>query len=383
KNPMVSNQRNPSVSQLMKEYIKKIKRVNPTVLLLLATFLVISLLRATKDEPEVLVIPEKSWPVSVIEAQYSDVQPTLSLFGEVITSRRSELRSLVGGQVVQVGENFKEGAVVEKGELLLRIDDFEYRNAVIEESAKLEVMNRDFDRADELFKQGNISEQFRDNALLEKTKQELVLSEVEKDLRDTELFAPFDGVINDVQATLGKQVNTLNDKIGEIIDIKNMEVRFSLSKAQYGRLLEDTDRILGRKIEMSWTVGKRDLVFNASVSRVGAEITSNTGGVNIFANIVINSGEESPLRPGAFVRLKMPDKTYESVVSIPETAVYEDKYIFIVNDQRLKKIMIEILGYDQSKVLIKPLDDSKIKNGDYVVVNQLREAGENVKVDII
>ena len=380
---MVSNQRNPSVSRLMKEYIKKIKRVNPTVLLLLATFLVISLLRATKDEPEVLIIPEKSWPVSVIEAQYSDVQPTLSLFGEVITSRRSELRSLVGGQVVQVGENFKEGAVVEKGELLLRIDDFEYRNAVIEESAKLEVMNRDFDRADELFKQGNISEQFRDNALLEKTKQELVLSEVEKDLRDTELFAPFDGVINDVQATLGKQVSTFNDKIGEIIDIKNMEVRFSLSKAQYGRLLEDTDKILGRKIEMSWTVGKRDLVFNASVSRVGAEITSNTGGVNIFANIVINGGEESPLRPGAFVRLKMPDKTYESVVSIPETAVYEDKYIFIVNDQRLKKIMIEILGYDQSKVLVKPLDDSKIKNGDYVVVNQLREAGENVKVDII
>ena len=380
---MVSNQRNPSVSRLMKEYIKKIKRVNPTVLLLLATFLVISLLRATKEEPEVLIIPEKSWPVSVIEAQYSDVQPTLSLFGEVITSRRSELRSLVGGQVVQVGENFKEGAVVEKGELLLRIDDFEYRNAVIEESAKLEVMNRDFDRADELFKQGNISEQFRDNALLEKTKQELVLSEVEKDLRDTELFAPFDGVINDVQATLGKQVSTFNDKIGEIIDIKNMEVRFSLSKAQYGRLLEDTDKILGRKIEMSWTVGKRDLVFNASVSRVGAEITSNTGGVNIFANIVINSGEESPLRPGAFVRLKMPDKTYESVVSIPETAVYEDKYIFIVNDQRLKKIMIEILGYDQSKVLVKPLDDSKIKNGDYVVVNQLREAGENVKVDII
>ena len=380
---MVSNQRNPSVSRLMKEYIKKIKRVNPTVLLLLATFLVISLLRATKEEPEVLIIPEKSWPVSVIEAQYSDVQPTLSLFGEVITSRRSELRSLVGGQVVQVGENFKEGAVVEKGELLLRIDDFEYRNAVIEESAKLQVMNRDFDRADELFKQGNISEQFRDNALLEKTKQELVLSEVEKDLRDTELFAPFDGVINDVQATLGKQVSTFNDKIGEIIDIKNMEVRFSLSKAQYGRLLEDTDKILGRKIEMSWTVGKRDLVFNASVSRVGAEITSNTGGVNIFANIVINSGEESPLRPGAFVRLKMPDKTYESVVSIPETAVYEDKYIFIVNDQRLKKIMIEILGYDQSKVLVKPLDDSKIKNGDYVVVNQLREAGENVKVDII
>ena len=375
--------RNPSLSKIMKKIFDKIKKMNRTALLLIATFALISFLRATKDEPEILVIEEKSWPVAVIEAEYSDIQPILSLFGEVITSRRSELRALVGGQVVQVGKNFKEGAVVQKGELLLRIDDFEYKNAVIEESAKLEVMNRDFDRADELYQQGNISEQFRDNALLEKTKQELVLSEVEKDLRDTELFAPFDGVINDVQATLGKQVSTLNDKIGEIIDIKNMEVRFSLSKAQYGRLLEDTDKILGREIKMSWTVGQRDLLFNASVSRVGAEIKSNTGGVNIFANILIDDIKESPLRPGAFVRLKMPDKTYDSVISIPETAVYEDKYIFIVNNQRLKKINIQILGYDQSKVLIKPINNSKIKNGDYVVVNQLREAGENVKVDII
>ena len=236
------------------------------------------------DEPVMLVIEEKSWPVSVIEAQYDDVNPTLALFGEVITSRRSELRALVGGQVIEVGENFKEGAVVKKGELLLKIDDFEYRNSVIEETAKLEVMNRDFERADELFKQGSISEQFRDNALLEKTQQELVLSESEKDLRDTELFAPFDGVINDVQATLGKQVSTFNDKIGEIIDIKNMEVRFSISKSQYGRLLEDENEILGRAIEVRWTVGQKDLIFDASISRVGAEITSNTGGCLLYTS---------------------------------------------------------------------------------------------------
>ena len=380
---MGSNQRNPSLSRLMKEYINKIKRVNPIVLLLVGTFFIISLLRATKDEPVMLVIEEKSWPVSVIEAQYGDVNPTLALFGEVITSRRSELRALVGGQVIEVGENFKEGAVVKKGELLLKIDDFEYRNSVIEETAKLEVMNRDFERADELFKQGSISEQFRDNALLEKTQQELVLSESEKDLRDTELFAPFDGVINDVQATLGKQVSTFNDKIGEIIDIKNMEVRFSISKAQYGRLLEDESAIVGRAIEMKWTVGQRDLIFDAYISRVGAEITSNTGGVNIFANIELDNDQETPLRPGAFVRLRMPDKTYKSVISIPETAVYEDEYIYIIKDQRLKKAVIVISGYDQSNVLIQPAEELMIQNGDLIVTNQLREAGEGVKVDIL
>ena len=380
---MGMHQRIPSLSRLMKEYINRIKRVNPIVLLLVGTFLVISFLRATKEEPEILVIEEKSWPVSVIEAQYGNIQPTVALFGEVITSRRSELRALVGGQVIKVGDNFKEGAVVKKGELLLRIDDFEYRNSVTEETAKLDVMTRDFERADELFKQGSISEQFRDNALLEKTQQELVLSESEKDLRDTELFAPFDGVINDVQATLGKQVSTFNDKIGEIIDIKNMEVRFSISKSQYGRLLEDESEILGRAIEVRWTVGQKDLIFDASISRVGAEITSNTGGVNIFATIEMDKEQETPLRPGAFVRLRMPDKTYVSVIRIPETAVFNDEYIYIVKDQRLKKVGIAISGYDQSNVLIKPTEELMIQNGDLIVTNQLREAGEGVKVDIL
>ena len=162
-----------------------------------------------------------------------------------------------------------------------------------------------------------------------------------------------------------------------------MEVRFSISKSQYGRLLEDENEILGRAIEVRWTVGQKDLIFDASISRVGAEITSNTGGVNIFATIEMDKEQETPLRPGAFVRLRMPDKTYVSVIRIPETAVFNDEYIYIVKDQRLKKVGIAISGYDQSNVLIKPTEELMIQNGDLIVTNQLREAGEGVKVDIL
>ena len=78
-----------------------------------------------------------------------------------------------------------------------------------------------------------------------------------------------------------------------------------------------------------------------------------------------------------------PDKTYVSVIRIPETAVFNDEYIYIVKDQRLKKVGIAISGYDQSNVLIKPTQELMIQNGDLIVTNQLREAGEGVKVDIL
>ena len=362
----------------------ELKRSTKSMLILLGfTSMVIFYLSATKPEPELLVMEEKVWPVSALIIKYADVQPQLKLFGEILSSRRSELRAFVGGQVTQVSDNFKEGAVVKEGELLLTIDDFEYRNDVVEEEAKNEILKRDFERADELFNQGNISEQFRDNALLEKTQQEIVLAEAEKDLRDTRLYAPYDGVINDISASLGKQVSTFNDKVAEIIDIKNLEVRFSLSKAQYGRLVEDDLSVIGRPVSIQWTAGKKTIPFRAIISRIGAEITSNTGGVDVFADLLLGDNQISLIRPGAFVRLSVPDKTYKAVIVVPDTSVYEDSYVFVIKESRLEKRYIEILGYDGSNVLIVAKESSELKDGDQVIINQLREAGVGVKVNAL
>ena len=49
----------------------------------------------------------------------------------------------------------------------------------------------------------------------------------------------------------------------------------------------------------------------------------------------------------------------------------------------MKKVGIAISGYDQSNVLIQPSEELMIQNGDLIVTNQLREAGEGVKVDIL
>ena len=286
-------------------------RSKATLIVIGLTALIIFYLNATKTDTEIVGVSEKIWPINAIQAEYKNTTPNLKLFGEIISSRRSDLRVSVGGQVIEVGDNFKEGGVVRMGELLLAIDDFEYQNAVTEGQAKFDILKSDSDRAEALYLRGSVSEQFKDNALLEKTQQEIILAEAKKDLRDTQLFAPYDGVINDVVASLGKQVSTFNDKIGEIIDIKNMEVRFSISKAQYGRLLEDESAIVGRAIEMKWTVGQRDLIFDAYISRVGAEITSNTGGVNIFANIELDTDIVSPT-----ILLNEPVEVSEPLISL-------------------------------------------------------------------
>jgi hypothetical protein len=68
---------------------------------------------------------------------------------------------------------------------------------------------------------------------------------------------------------------------------------------------------------------------------------------------------------------------------VPDTSVYEDSYVFVIKQSRLEKRFIEILGYDGSYALIKAKDSSEIKDGDQLITNQLREAGEGVKVKVL
>jgi RND family efflux transporter MFP subunit len=354
-----------------------------TLIVVGLTALIIFYLNATKTETEIVNAPEKLWPIQAVQAEYKNTTPNLKVFGEITSARRSDLRVSVGGQVMEVGENFKEGGVVKTGELLLRVDNFEYQNAVTEGQAKFDIRKRDSDRAEKLYLKGSVSEQFKDNALLEKTQQEIILAEAKKDLRDTQLFAPYDGVINGVVASLGKQVSTFNDKVGEIIDIKNLEVRFSLSKAQYGRLLEDNQEVVGRPVSVNWTAGNKTFSFDANIARIGAEIKSNTGGVDVYASLLPNNTNISLIRPGAFVAIKVPDKTYNQVISLPDTAIYEDSYIFVIKNERLEKRSVSILGYDNINTLIVAKKPSVIENGDMIAVTQLREAGEGVKVNIL
>ena len=55
----------------------------------------------------------------------------------------------------------------------------------------------------------------------------------------------------------------------------------------------------------------------------------------------------------------------------------------MIRDGRLAKHMVKIHGYDKTNVLITPSEEATITNDDMIITNQLREAGEGVKVEVI
>jgi RND family efflux transporter MFP subunit len=367
--------------------------VRKPLLLIAISVAIVVILMGTRPRLTPVQLPERVWPVDVVEVWQKDEQPALDLFGQVAAGRRTELRALVPGRISEVGRSFREGERVSAGDFLVQIDPFEYQNNVAEQKAllseaksRLNVLRRDLARINELYAENNVSEQQLDEAGLAVKQQEATLEQrriglvrAQRDLSDARLVAPFDGVVNSVSADLGKQLS-VNDKVAEIIDTTSLEVRFTLSKSQYGRIIEANEPLKGRPVQVSWQVGDSTLNFSAVVERVGAEIDSTTGGVDVYA--VIEPEVNTLLRPGAFVWTKIADRKFEKVFRAPESSLYGDKVYIVTNENRLAARPIIVHGYAGEDVLFSSAGEPLINDGDKVITTQIREGGAGIKVEV-
>jgi len=228
------------------------------------------------------------------------------------------------------------------------------------------------------------SSQRRNNILIaeaQRTQQEAnaerlewKVREAQRKLEDTALVAPFDGIISDETVETGRSVNA-NEVVASIYDDSALDVKFTLTNAQYGRMATDADPLVGREVELSWSVGGTHYTWPATIDRIGARVTAERGGVEVFARI----GEASnpvQLRPGAFVSLTVPDRIWPQTFRLPETAVRNSDHVFLVVDGKLERRDVRLIAWDGEDAIL----DGDLNDGDIVLATRLTEATEGVSV---
>ncbi|HSR54919.1 MAG TPA: HlyD family efflux transporter periplasmic adaptor subunit, partial [Alphaproteobacteria bacterium] len=363
-------------------------------------------LRATKPETTVQPPEERIWTVATVPAVPEDVEPEIKVFGQIYAGRQVELRPLVEGRVIDTGPNFVEGGVVAKDDPLITIDPFDFENLVQERKAQLDeararlveieaeraaaqrlvkrdeeqvaLRRRDVERRERLSKRGVTSEKAVDDAklALSEARQRLIerqrniaqsgsriaqqkavidrlevqVRQAERDLEQTQLLAPFDGFLADVSTEVGKRVSR-SDRVARLIDANRLEVRFSLSDENFGRLLA-AGHWRGRKIRAVWSAGDVLHEFSATIDRIQGEVDAAKGGVDLFARID-SAGPSTPLRPGAFVEVWFKEKRYEKLVRIPESALHANSKIFLAHNGRLKAQEIKVMARSGNHVFIR------------------------------
>ena len=108
---------------------------------------------------------------------------------------------------------------------------------------------------------------------------------------------------------------------------------------------------------------------------MAAKITSTRGGVDVYARLDDPSKPVS-IRVGAFVEVFVPDRTYQSVMRLPRTSIYNGSTIYVIEKGRLAERKVEIVGRLDGDVLVR----GAIEPGDRVVSTRLTRPGNGLKV---
>ena len=374
---------------------------------------------------------ETIYPVTTRVLEVRDHTPELTVYGEVLAARAAELRALVAGEIQRVNPKLEVGGTIDAGEELVAIDPFQYKGAVTEAKAnlvearaslreargrvateegnvsraeeQLTFARRDLDRASQLASSGAVTERTLDerrllvsqreqaleqrrNALaVEKARVEQQqaaidrlewrLSQAERNLDDTVLQAPFDAVVRSETAAIGRLVG-VNDVVATLYDRTALEVRFTLSDSQYGRILSDTGSVVGRPVRVSWHIGGVPVVYSGEILRTGAEVAVDRGGIDVYASVA--TGDDlAALRPGAFVEVTLADRTYRDTARIPEAALYGTDHVFVVVDGRTQRRSVKAVAFDGPNLLV----EGDIRSGDVLVATRLDEVGDGVLVE--
>ncbi len=126
----------------------------------------------------------------------TDIQ-TLRLPAVIDASATSLLTFQVSGLLQELP--ITEGQEVVQGELLAQLDQRKFKNAVDSAQAEYENAQRQFERAEQLIDNGNIARSVYDERRSAVNVTRASLDTAQKNLEDSVLHAPFDGVIANIE----------------------------------------------------------------------------------------------------------------------------------------------------------------------------------------
>ena len=130
--------------------------------------------------------------VIAIEARREAVAESLSLVGTLTADEMVEIKSEIDGLVKEV--HFDEGRPVEKGQLLLQIDDSKLAASAAEAEANFKLSQANFERMRQLLKDKLVSQQEFDQAAAVFDVNRAGLDLKRQLLKDTRITAPFSGI---------------------------------------------------------------------------------------------------------------------------------------------------------------------------------------------
>jgi membrane fusion protein (multidrug efflux system) len=273
----------------------------------------------------------KAIPVEVVSVTFQPVEHYLEAVGSLDPEEEVTVSAEVAGVVEELFVD--EGSQVERGGMILRIDDETFRLEVEEVQANLsEVKERlknaedTFKRITRLYEQGVSDQQAYDDARTQRNLNRMIVNNLEgklgrykKSLKDTKVNSPLEGVVSERMISAGEYVKVATELV-RIVDSNPLRLTFSLPEQFVAEVqLEQLVRV---KVK---AYPNRE--FEGKVYYVSPKVDSDTRMVEVKAWV---DNDEGLLKPGFFVDARLMTGSSENAMVLPEAAVLVRQGRFVV-----------------------------------------------------
>jgi membrane fusion protein (multidrug efflux system) len=326
-------------------------------------------------------------------------QKTIPIFseyvGETFGQEDIQIQSRVEGWIT--GIHFKEGDLVQKGQLLYTVDDLPIKNKIDQAQAKLaeantgKVKNKsELDRVEPLTNMHALSQRDLDAAkasyqasLSQVDAAEAALRNAKIELEYTHITSPITGIIGISKVLVGDYIGKLNTSpLNTVSSVGTMRVRFSISEDEYLKFAKEKTgtghKILQNQIPVQLVLSDGSVYQETgSISLSNRQIDPATGSLLIQA---VFPNAKSLLRPGQYAKIRLQTDIYKDAVIVPQQAVNQIQNIyqvFVVSDSNLIKPTVIKMG---KRVGSNWIVESGLKLGDKVAI--IGSAVVNPKVEI-
>ncbi len=242
------------------------------------------------------------------------------------------VKAEVRGQVVKV--MVEEGQRIEKGQVLVQLDDRDYRARLARIDANHRLAKLEYDRFAALVKKKFTSKSQLDDIEARLSDLKAQRDEAKLALSRTRITAPISGRLNEVKAMTG-EVLAVDDSVAQILQIDQVKVSVGVPESDVAAVfdLKEADvvidaldglRVKGRKAFLSRQPKTLARLYNLELM-----ISNPTGRI----------------LPGMFARVELVKKVFEQSLAVPLYAVIsqsDEHIVFVERDGRAEKREVEL-----------------------------------------
>ncbi|MEE9443551.1 MAG: efflux RND transporter periplasmic adaptor subunit [candidate division Zixibacteria bacterium] len=351
------------------------------VIIVAAGIISLVVLIGLKEDPPKRSSSPRVKIVESVVIETGTVPATITAFGRVSSSQPVQLFSEATGTIMEGGTPFQPAQSFKRGDLLLKIDD---RQAWLDlNSTKSDLLTAlasllpeikvdfpdEFKVWQDYFNFCEFDKSLGDLPETTNQKIKLFLSrfnvyklyfavrDLEIRLEKHYIRAPFDGSITRADLRIGSTVRA-GSSLGEIINLENLEVEVTVG-------IQDLTQI-DKKATIKFTSSEIEGEWTGKILRIGSAIDSRTQTVPVY--ISINNGDNAAILNGAFLRADIPGIQFDNAVLVPRKALYNEKYVYLVNSGKLDLREVSIIRKETNEVII----NQGLTTGDTMVVEVLQ-----------